>query len=73
MPYVNIQITKEGGLDGQGASVEQKESLIQGVTALLEQTLGKDPRTTHVVISEVPVENWGVGGMSVPKFRTSNL
>lgn len=44
MPYVNIKITKEG------ATLEQKAQLIQGATQLLVDVLGKDPRTTVVVL-----------------------
>lgn len=71
MPYINIQITKEGGPDGKGATPEQKHNLIAGVTQLLKDELGKDPATTHVVISEVDLENWGVGGLPVEKYRRS--
>lgn len=71
MPYVNIQITKEGGPDGKGATAKQKQNLIAGVTALLKEELGKDPATTHVVISEVELENWGVGGLAVEEYRRS--
>lgn len=35
MPYVNIKITREG------ATVEQKAALMQGVTDLLVRVLGK--------------------------------
>lgn len=56
MPYVNIKITREG------ASAEQKAALIAGVTALLRDTLGKNPATTVVVIDEVDTDNWGIGG-----------
>lgn len=69
MPYVNIQITKESGPDGKGASATQKQNLIAGVTQLLKDELNKDPATTHVVISEVELENWGVGGLAVEEFR----
>lgn len=71
MPYINIQITKEGGPDEKGATPEQKHNLIAGVTQLLKDELGKDPATTHVVISEVDLENWGVGGLPVEKYRRS--
>ena len=71
MPYVNIQITKEGGPDGNGASIKQKRELIAGVTKLLQDELGKSPTTTHVVISEVELENWGVGGLAVEEIRRS--
>jgi 4-oxalocrotonate tautomerase len=63
MPYVNIKITKEG------ASKEQKEKLIQGVTQLLVDVLGKNPNTTVVTIDEVDTDNWGIGGQSVTNIR----
>ena len=64
MPYVNIKITKEG------ASAEQKAELIRGVTDLLVKVLGKNPKTTMVVIDEVETDNWGVGGESVTVIRS---
>lgn len=63
MPYVHMQITREG------ATVEQKEALIKGVTDLLVRVLNKDPVTTFVVIEEVDTDNWGIAGMSVTKYR----
>lgn len=69
MPYVNIKITREGGPDGKGPSSEEKAQLIKGVTDLLSDVLGKSPATTFVVIDEVELENWGIGGLPVPEFR----
>lgn len=63
MPYVNIQITREG------ASTEQKAELIRGVTDLLVRVLNKNPATTFVVIDEVETDNWGVAGQSVTLLR----
>ena len=63
MPYVNIKITREG------ATTEQKAELIKGVTDLLQEKLGKNPSTTVVVIEEVDMENWGIGGLPVEAFR----
>ena len=63
MPYVNIKITKEG------ATKEQKEKLIAGVTQLLVEVLDKDPKTTFVVIDEVETDNWGIAGQSVTELR----
>lgn len=65
MPYINIQITREG------TTAAQKAELIAGATDLVVRVLGKDPMTTHVVIDEVELTNWGVGGLSVPDFRRS--
>jgi len=63
MPYVNIRITKEG------ATADQKAQLIKGVTQLLVDILGKNPQTTVVVIDEVEMDNWGIGGESVTARR----
>lgn len=63
MPYVNIRITKEG------ATAEQKAKLIEGVTRLLVDVLGKNPETTVVVIDEVDTDNWGIGGETVTVRR----
>ncbi|RQD66545.1 MAG: 4-oxalocrotonate tautomerase family protein [Desulfonatronovibrio sp. MSAO_Bac4] len=63
MPYVNIRITREG------ATKEQKGELIQGVTKLLNEVLGKNPKTTFVIIDEVDTDNWGIGGESVTELR----
>ncbi|CAM4213840.1 hypothetical protein F901_00588 [Acinetobacter dispersus] len=64
MPYVNIKVTDEGGL-----TPEHKQALIEGVTELLYQVLGKPHATTYVVIDEVNTDNWGVGGQSVTALR----
>ena len=63
MPYVNIKITREG------ATSEQKSELIKGVTDLLVRVLDKNPATTFVVIDEVAMEDWGVGGLPVEEYR----
>ena len=67
MPYVNIKITREGG-----TTPAQKAALIGGVTDLLKDVLGKSPATTFVVIDEVDLESWGVGGLPVEEFRRQN-
>lgn len=69
MPYVNIKITKEGGPNGVGPSAEEKAALIKGTSDLLKSVLDKDPVTTFVVIDEVALEDWGIGGLPVEKFR----
>lgn len=63
MPYVNIKITKEG------ATAEQKATLIREVTRMLAEVLGKNPQTTVVVIDEVETDNWGIGGETVSILR----
>ena len=56
MPYINIKVTDEE------VTQEQKRLLIKGATQLVVDILNKDPKTTHVVIDEIPVINWGVNG-----------
>lgn len=63
MPYINIKITREG------ATRAQKAELIAGVTELMVKVLNKSPATTFVVIDEVELEDWGIGGLPVDKYR----
>ncbi len=67
MPYINIKITKEGVSD------EQKVQLIAGTTQLMVDVLGKNPMFTHVVIEEVPSENWGVDGKQYSTIKNQVL
>lgn len=69
MPYVNIKVTREGGPDGTGPTVEEKQQLIEGVTDLLVRVLNKNPASTHVVIDEVGLDNWGLHGKTVRAVR----
>ncbi|MET9623583.1 4-oxalocrotonate tautomerase family protein [Streptomyces sp. NPDC006464] len=63
MPYVNVRITREG------ATAAQKAEIIAGVTDLLVRVLDKDPATTFVLIDEVALEDWGVGGVPADEYR----
>lgn len=63
MPYVNIKVTREG------VTNEQKSALIEGVTNLLANILDKSPASTFVVIDEVALDSWGIGGLPVEKYR----
>ena len=67
MPYVNIKITREGEV-----TPSQKAQLIKGVTDLLANVLHKNPASTVVVIDEVPLDNWGLGGDPILIAREKN-
>jgi 4-oxalocrotonate tautomerase family enzyme len=69
MPYVNIKVT--GGSEAPNA--EQKAELIRGVTELLSRVLNKNPETTVIVIDEIDMDNWGIGGKSVTVRRAEAL
>jgi len=62
MPYVNVRIAG-------GATQEQKDEVIKGITDVLVRVLDKDPETTFVVIDEVAIENWGHRSTSVATSR----
>lgn len=61
MPYVNIKITREQ----QPVTVEQKAALIKGVTDLLVEVINRGPSTTVVVIDEIDMDNYGLGGETI--------
>ena len=63
MPYVLIQITRDG------VTLEQKATLIRETTSMLVNVLQKEPEKTFVVIEEVDTDNWGVAGESVTQYR----
>lgn len=67
MPFVTIDVTREG------VTREQKQQLIAGVTRLITDVLNKDPQLTHVMINEVELDNWGVGGEQVSVLREQGI
>ena len=70
MPYVNIQVTREGTKPGaKSVTAEEKAKLIAGVSQLLLDVLNKPLDATFVVIEEVELENWGWGGLPVAELR----
>ena len=67
MPYINIKVTDEQ------VTKEQKCQLIEGATQLVVDILNKNPHTTHVVIEEIPIENWGVNGKQYSGTKSKQL
>lgn len=67
MPYVKIEVTREG------VTREQKQILIKGITDLITDTLNKDPHLTHVVIQEVELDDWGYVGEQVSVLRENGI
>jgi 4-oxalocrotonate tautomerase len=65
MPHVNVRIT-------QGATQEQKDALIKGITQLLVDVLHKKPEHTHIIIDEIAPENWGFDGVNTVDYRRRN-
>lgn len=67
MPIVNIKLVD------QPTTTEQKRKLIKGITDLLHDVLAKEPDRIYVVIDDVPLENWGAGGISVADRREAGF
>jgi 4-oxalocrotonate tautomerase len=67
MPYIKIEVTREG------ITREQKQTLIKGVTDLITDVLNKDPRLTQVVIQEIDLDDWGFAGEQVSVLRERGI
>jgi 4-oxalocrotonate tautomerase len=63
MPYIKIEITREG------VTLAQKKQLIHEANDMMVRILNKDPDSTFVVIDEVDTDNWGVAGRTVTELR----
>ncbi|MEO3402634.1 4-oxalocrotonate tautomerase family protein [Mucilaginibacter sp. CAU 1740] len=67
MPYVKIEVTREG------VTKQQKQQIIKGVTEVITNTLNKDPHLTHVVIHEIDLDDWGYAGEQVSELRAKGI
>jgi len=65
MPYINIKVTRENG----GLTKDEKHALVNGATKLLQDTLGKNPASTVVIIDEIDTDNYGLGGELITEKR----
>ena len=65
MPFVKICVTKEN----DEPTKEQKELLINGVTNLINEVLGKNKSSIVVIIEEINTDNYGLGGKSITNLR----
>ncbi|HEB9287266.1 TPA: 4-oxalocrotonate tautomerase family protein [Campylobacter coli] len=65
MPFVNIRITKENG----EPTLKQKQELIEGITDLLAKVLNKNKASTVVIIDEIEMDNYGLGGKTITEVR----
>jgi 4-oxalocrotonate tautomerase len=66
MPIVNVYVWK-------GFSDEAKQKVISGITEVFVK-LGVPAHAVEVVIQEIPMENWGVGGeQASEKFKQMKI
>jgi 4-oxalocrotonate tautomerase len=61
MPIANLQIL-------QGREPPLKAALIHSVTAAIVDSLKVKPESVRVIITEVPPEHWGIGGVSAKEL-----
>ena len=57
MPIAHIHIL-------EGRSKEQKQILIENITIAISESLDISKEKVRVLITEVPKENWGTGGIT---------
>lgn len=53
----------------QSVTAEEKAALIKGASELLLKVLNKPLDSTFVIIEEIDMDNWGIGGLPVAEFR----
>lgn len=56
MPVVTVQMW-------EGRTLEQKRALVRAITEAMVEHAGAKPESLHVIIQEVPLENWGRAGV----------
>jgi 4-oxalocrotonate tautomerase len=57
MPIINVALL-------EGRSTEAKAALIRRLTDAAVEAIGAPPETVRVLLTEVPPEHWGTGGVS---------
>jgi len=70
MPFVTVQLTREGIEPGADRTTpEQKAAIFRGISQVLLDVLGKPHDWTWVVVQEIDTADWGWGGMPVLEYR----
>ena len=68
MPVINVKMTHEDG----GATKEQKEQLVKGITELFAKTFnGRGASSAVVIIEEVNTDNYAIGGKTINAVTNS--
>jgi 4-oxalocrotonate tautomerase len=55
MPVVQVHLK-------EGRTVEQKRQLVEKISQDLVEICGSNPQRIHIIITDVPADNWGVEG-----------
>jgi 4-oxalocrotonate tautomerase len=65
MPFITVHMWP-------GRTAEVKARIISSVTEAVNQAAGIPREAIHVVILEVPQENWGTAGVPLSQSRPAN-
>lgn len=52
----------------EGRSIQQKQQLISKITEAIVAALEARPETVRVILTEMPKDNFGIGGKSVAEL-----
>ena len=66
MPFVNLKLVK-----GQVTS-KQKKKLIEGITDLIVNIMGRDRDLTVITVDELGRDNWAIGGKTLEHISLEN-
>lgn len=56
MPLVQVSLLK-------GRTPEQKRNLLKAITAAVVESVDAAPKSVRVILNEVELEHWSVGGV----------
>jgi len=62
MPYVHVKLV------GSQVSQEQKQKVIEGLTDLIVNIMGRDKNTTVITLDELSDSQWALGGKTPGQF-----
>ena len=62
MPYINVTLAA-------GRTTEQKQALMKAIAQTTQESLGADPETIRVWITEIPDEDMSTGGVPLHEIR----
>ena len=66
MPFVNLKLVKNQ------VSQEQKSKIIEGITDLIVNIMGRERSFTVITIDELEKDDWAIGGKSLNDSQNEN-
>lgn len=63
MPFVNVKIVK------QQLPTEKKQKLIEGLTDLIVNIMGRERQYTVITVDELNEDQWAIGGITLDRLQ----